>query len=116
MNEKTVQELRALLVARRAAVIERERAGDEAMAIVADARSFATADDEHDPEGNTLSAEWSRIAGLEAEAEQELVSIDKALAKIDRGEYGVCESCGKRIAVGRLRARPMAERCIACAV
>ncbi|MGO1411368.1 TraR/DksA family transcriptional regulator [Microbacterium sp.] len=116
MNEKTASELRALLVARREAVLERERVGDETMAIVADARSFATADDEHDPEGGTLSEEWSRAAGLEAEAKRELDDIERAITKLDAGEYGTCESCGRRIAVGRLRIRPMAARCIDCAV
>lgn len=115
MNDRTVEELRALLVARREAARDRERAGDEALAIVANARSFATADDEHDPEGATLAEEWSRVAGLEAEAGHEVVAIDRALARLDAGEYGICESCGKRIPVGRLRARPMATRCIDCA-
>lgn len=116
MNDKTASELRALLIERREAVLERERAGDEALAIVADARSFATADDEHDPEGGTLSEEWSRVAGLEVEARRELEEIDSALAKLDAGEYGTCERCGKRIPVGRLRVRPMAKRCVDCAV
>ncbi|WP_105566535.1 TraR/DksA family transcriptional regulator [Microbacterium halophytorum] len=115
MNDKTASELRTLLLERREAVLERERAGDEALAIVADARSFATADDEHDPEGGTLSEEWSRVAGLGAEAERELDEIDSALAKLDAGEYGTCEQCGKRIPVGRLRVRPMAARCVDCA-
>lgn len=116
MNDKTREELRALLRERREGVLDRERAGDEALAMVADARSFATADDEHDPEGGTLSDEWSRLAGLGAEAKKELDDIDHALERMDDGTYGICESCGKRIAVGRLRARPMATRCVDCAV
>lgn len=115
MNEKTLGELRALLHERREDMIDRERAGDEALAMVADARSSATADDEHDPEGGTLSDEWSRLAGLGAEAKRELDEIDHAIARMEEGSYGVCESCGRRIAVGRLRARPMATRCVDCA-
>lgn len=40
--------------------------------------------------------------------------IDKALAKIEEGTYGVCESCEEQIGLKRLEARPVAELCIAC--
>jgi len=115
MDDKTAVELRDLLAERREAVLERERAGDEALAMMADARGFADADDEHDPEGATLSQEWSRVAGLGAEAQRELREIDQALSRVDAGTYGICESCGRRIPVGRLRIRPMAARCVDCA-
>ena len=115
MDEATRDELRALLIARREAVRRRERAGEEALATVADARSFATADDEHDPEGATLSEEWSRVAGLEVEAARELAEIEAALARVESGGYGACEACGTRIPAERLRIRPMATRCVDCA-
>lgn len=40
--------------------------------------------------------------------------IDEALAKLDRGEYGYCESCGIEIGIRRLEARPTATLCIDC--
>ncbi len=40
--------------------------------------------------------------------------IDKALAKIEQGDYGVCESCGEDIGVKRLEARPVTDLCIKC--
>jgi len=40
--------------------------------------------------------------------------IDYALAKIDKGTYGECESCGEPIGVPRLMARPVAQLCIDC--
>ena len=43
-----------------------------------------------------------------------LNKIEKSLEKIERGDYGECEDCGEEIGLGRLRARPMAEFCIAC--
>lgn len=43
-----------------------------------------------------------------------LAKINEAVYRIDDGEYGFCENCGDPIAEGRLRARPMAELCIAC--
>lgn len=49
------------------------------------------------------------------EREQKLLSkIDKALARIDHGSYGVCLDCGDWIQYERLLARPVAELCIEC--
>lgn len=42
--------------------------------------------------------------------ERKLISkINKALQKIDDGEYGYCEETGEPISVGRLEARPIAQ-------
>jgi len=43
-----------------------------------------------------------------------LKKIDKALKKIDEGEFGICERCGEEIGMKRLEARPVAEVCIRC--
>lgn len=40
--------------------------------------------------------------------------IEKALRKIEEGEYGVCEVCGEEIGMKRLEARPVTELCIRC--
>lgn len=40
--------------------------------------------------------------------------IDKALQKIENGEYGECESCGDPIGMKRLEARPVTDLCIRC--
>ena len=50
--------------------------------------------------------------GLGEGAQQTLAQIDRALARLDDGTYGVCERGGKPIAEERLRARPYATLCI----
>ena len=45
---------------------------------------------------------------------QKLIEIDDALHRIDTGEYGVCESCGERIAPARIKAQPFTRLCINC--
>jgi DnaK suppressor protein len=45
---------------------------------------------------------------------QELRAIDAALRAIEDGSYGTCESCGLEIPAERLRAQPLALRCIVC--
>lgn len=78
-------------------------------------RSSQSDDDEHDPEGVPLSAEWSRLSGLLDGARSESQQVDDALARMDAGTYGVCANCGQRIPVARLRVRPFAEYCVPCA-
>jgi DnaK suppressor protein len=45
----------------------------------------------------------------------QLAEVDRALAKLDDGTYGVCDSCGGPIPEGRLEIHPWAVRCVACA-
>lgn len=44
-----------------------------------------------------------------------LQHIEAALARLARGHYGRCESCGERIMPERLRIYPEARRCTECA-
>lgn len=79
-------------------------------------RADQTADDEHDPEGSTLSGEWQRIEALRRATIAERTEVAEALERVDAGTYGICVVCGRPIAPGRLEARPFATRCVACAV
>lgn len=40
--------------------------------------------------------------------------IRDALARIDRGEYGICEYCGDHISEKRLMVKPTGRLCISC--
>ena len=40
--------------------------------------------------------------------------LDQALVRIEKGEYGICVSCGKPISRERLEAVPHARLCIEC--
>jgi len=54
-------------------------------------------------------------AFLFASAEGRLLySINQALRRLYRSEYGICESCGKEIGKARLEAVPHATLCVAC--
>jgi DnaK suppressor protein len=41
--------------------------------------------------------------------------LERALAKLEEGSYGRCDSCGGPIARGRLEAAPESALCIDCA-
>ena len=40
--------------------------------------------------------------------------INRALERLNNGDFGVCEECGREISEERLMARPMAVLCIRC--
>ena len=48
------------------------------------------------------------------QASERLRKIEKALRRIDEGEYGYCLECGEAIALARLQAQPFANLCIDC--
>ena len=43
-----------------------------------------------------------------------LKKIEKALNKIECGNFGICEVCGEKIDLKRLQTRPIADLCIKC--
>lgn len=115
MTPAQLARFEARLRAERADAEERLAEFDDAMTAVRIARSDATADDEHDPEGPTMTQEWSQRSAVLADVRAELADIDHALARIADGSYGICSNCGNRITVARLDARPTAQLCIDCA-
>ena len=44
-----------------------------------------------------------------------LQNIDRALARIESGDYGFCMDCGEEIAKGRLEIEPAGPLCVKCA-
>lgn len=72
-----------------------------------------------------LDADWEEQAqdladdealeGVDEVLRAEIQQIRLALLRIDNGTYGTCAICGEDIALERLKARPIATRCIKCA-
>lgn len=55
------------------------------------------------------------LIALEESALTELRDVDKALARIESGDYGYCSSCRNEISAVRLDAIPYTDLCIQCA-
>ena len=54
------------------------------------------------------------LTALDEQGRREMEAIQAALAHIDAGTYGICETCGETISAARLTARPTARRCVSC--
>jgi len=55
------------------------------------------------------------LAGIGEATAAELAQINRALAQLDAGTYGLCSNCGQPIGERRLQALPYSDRCITCA-
>lgn len=53
--------------------------------------------------------------GVGDSLEVRLARVERALAKLEAGTYGVCDACGEPIARPRLEAMPESVLCIRCA-
>jgi DnaK suppressor protein len=69
-------------------------------------------DDQADAGAKTFEREHD--LALTHNARELLAQAEHALARIDDGRYGTCESCGEAIGKARLQAFPRAVLCVAC--
>lgn len=67
-------------------------------------------------DGTTEAVERLATTATARSLAASIADIDRALAKIDAGSYGLCDICGGEIAEARLQALPASSRCIDCAV
>ena len=80
-------------------------------AVVA-ASADSNADDEHDPEGQTIAYERSQLSSLIRRARASLEEIEAATDRLAAGTYGSCAVCHQPVGAERLEAKPTARTCI----
>jgi DnaK suppressor protein len=109
-----LEDVRAALGAERERALARAEGLRRDLEVLKEAAMLGGTDDEHDPEGTT-AFDRARTQSLLDAAEAQVAEAAVALARLDAGGYGWCESCGQQIAPARLVARPLARTCISCA-
>ncbi len=65
-------------------------------------------------EGASTTSERAHIEALKAQLTARLAALEAAIARMDSGRYGMCESCGNPIGEPRLEALPDATLCVTC--
>jgi DnaK suppressor protein len=105
MAETTEANHRAALTA------ERDRVVDQLKELGIDRSSY----DEGFADSGQVTAERGEVEALAGSLRETLQEINEALAKLEAGTYGRCESCGQQIPEARLEAMPAAKLCIECA-
>ncbi len=66
-------------------------------------------------EAGSMKFEYEKELSMQQNSIDLLHKVETALERIERGEYGQCESCGKDIPTARLDALPYATLCVDCA-
>jgi RNA polymerase-binding transcription factor DksA len=102
--QKSLDGLRAELVAERDGL----RRQLEDLGVSGDGFSF----DEGFADSGQVAAEQGETRMLAATLTEQLRDVERALDKLDEGEYGRCEECGAEIAQPRLEAMPATRYCI----
>ena len=82
------------------------------MAALIAASRDSNADDEHDPEGQTIAYERSQLSAVMSQTRDHLREVEAALDRVAAGTYGICEVCHRPIDPERLDARPTARTCV----
>ena len=103
-RSKQMGKLREQLIKRRDEVFEAHRLSDEARLILS----------EHDiePEETALKGAIADVlATLDEQEQKEIQAINRALARMQFGEYGSCEICGEEIEMERLEVIPWTSVC-----
>ena len=65
-------------------------------------------------EGTTEAVERISTTAAARSIAAALAEVDRALAKVDEGSYGLCDECGRPIGSERLEAIPAATLCVTC--
>jgi len=108
MNKRQMQRYRKLLMAKRDELLIRVRAARS---------SEQEADEKEAPDlgDRALSTVIRDLSYQLTAGERDMLRrIDDALDRIEKGQYGDCQECGKKVQTGRLDAVPWARHCIEC--
>ena len=68
--------------------------------------------DEENADAGTFTFERERDLSIENNVRDLLGKIERALARLDEGTYGICSRCGKPIEKARLKALPYVDLCL----
>jgi len=109
MDRTTLEEFRRQLRAQRARLL------NEVETFEQDLKTITTTREAELEEAAQEERAAHLLAQLDARGKAEVEAIDRALARIVDGTYGVCALCGSEIGVLRLRALPATPYCRDCA-
>lgn len=109
MNDREVEEFRALIATRLAETDAEDALGEDGQKVV-------TLDQQSVGRLSRMDAlqNQAMAKATQTRRNSERKRLTAALARMDEGEYGFCEDCGEDIPLGRLRIDPAAALCVSC--
>jgi RNA polymerase-binding transcription factor DksA len=116
MNNKLLEELKQRLITQKSSLekeLESFAKEDKNLANNWDAR-YPSRENGNMEEEADEAQEYDNLLSLEHSLELKLKNVSSALKKFEKGNYGICEKCGKKMDTERLNACPEAKICIKC--
>jgi DnaK suppressor protein len=108
ISHEMIEGIRARLLERRRGLFDDVDGVEDDLRAIEESR-------EAEPESRAQAEAIARLLNRAREKDRaELEDINRALAKIPAGAYGVCERCQEPIGFRRLRAVPATRHCIHC--
>ncbi len=89
---------------------------EQTMAEIAEAQRDRLTDSAGDDQADTGTKTFEREQeiSLANNVRERISQVERALGRLDDGQYGWCERCGNAIPVERLAAFPSATLCVTC--
>ncbi|NDV25091.1 TraR/DksA family transcriptional regulator [Desulfovibrio sp. JC010] len=103
MNSSQRTSIRKHLEEKLAELIQRTQARDTAVESCADDNEYAS----------RISEQKINLALHVREAEL-ITALEETLGRVDHWDFGICEDCGKEIAIARIKANPTTRFCVSC--
>lgn len=106
MNPKTVTQLKSELMTKKSTLLGLQIQNNK-----------ADLDDEAQKDSidrSDVEEAWFTKERMSQHWKLELIQIEAALHKMEKGSFGICEECDAEIPVRRLRVRPDATLCLYC--
>ena len=107
MNKDKLKKFKKIFEAQRGSVLFNDK-------IVRDDFSVCTDDRYDELDQATTDVEQSMRMRLRNRETLYIKKVEEALARIEEGTFGECDSCGEDIELRRLEARPTATLCVGC--
>ncbi len=113
VSKKELDDLRERLLAEKAELQEQLTTIEEqSFAASQSELSGEVSFDEENADAGSFTFERERDLSIENNVRDLMRKIERALARMDEGTYGICSRCGKPIEKARLKVLPYVDLCI----
>jgi DnaK suppressor protein len=79
---------------------------------ISDAGNELSSFDQHPGDSGTETFEMEKNVSLLEQVDDELLEVEGAVQRLERGTYGTCQVCGRAIGDERLEAMPATRFCV----
>ena len=79
---------------------------------ISDAGNELSSIDQHPGDSGTETFEMEKNVSLLEQVDDELLEVETAVQRLERGTYGTCQVCGRPIGDERLEAMPATRFCV----